>query len=375
MRRRLYYLIGIVLVALTFGAVQVDAQGALTLESVANRLNRTNARVSTIETAIAPTPTNTPKPTRMPRPTLQPTATPEPNSLLRVGVSNLFREYSMYKGMTIEVSGQVEKKNNDRVELYVPGWFSYFVCRLSPDEKNLPLVLKNRQSVILRGNSIYKESNTVYLRNCSFVSPTPVELTHMYGTRVATTATAQSVKATATIRAQKTRRSEQATKESARSTRSAVTATARAAATKRAEVTPTATPQTSETHYRKEVARILTGDGLGYDVASSIARIGDAFTRAGRNPSLILNDQWRIEVVLSTESLKMSYNDAKKLKPPISLRNFHNLMIEGLSYCNLATGKITKGIDNLDADLIEEAANLIELCGAMVGQAGADPNW
>ena len=71
----------------------------------------------------------------------------------------------------------------------------------------------------------------------------------------------------------------------------------------------------------------------------------------------------------------MSYEDARKLSPPSRLRNFHNLLIEGLSYCNLATGKITKGIDNLDADLIQEAAELIELCGAMVQRASADPNW
>lgn len=391
MSRRTKYLIGFIIVVLGFSLPAILlAQDELTLESLAGRVesllsgqNELKERMAAVETQIAPTPTKTRPPatitldaTATPSPTRGPTTTPKPESLLRIGVSDLFREYSIYRGMTIEVSGQVEKKKNDRVELHVPGWFSYFVCLLSPEEKNLPLVLKNRQSVILRGNNVYKESNTVFMRDCSFVSPTPVELTHLYGTRVATTATAQSVKATATIRAQKTRRAERATQEAARSTRRAATATARAKATKQAEGTPTPiVRQSGQNVYRSEIARIVFEDPLGYDVASALSILGDAFTRAGDNPFLFMDDQWKIEVALAIGSLSMSYDEARKLNPPSNLKAFHNLVIEGLSYCDLAGDQMVEGIDELDADALEDAVGLIELCGALLERAAADPNW
>ena len=127
----------------------------------------------------------------------------------------------MYEGMTFEVSGEVIKKWDNRVELDVPGWLSYFICWLSPDQENLPLVLKNRQRVVLLGENVSKESNTVSMRGCVFVSPSPVELGHLSGTRVASTATARSVEATATAKTQKTRRSEMATQEAVKATATA----------------------------------------------------------------------------------------------------------------------------------------------------------
>ena len=199
-------------VILVFGAVQVGAQGTLTLEGLANRLNRTDARVAAIETAIAPTLTPTPRPTRTPRPTYtpRPTATRKPTltptpiaSKFRVSADQIFTDYSMYEGMTVEVSGEVIKKSDNWVELHVPGWFSYFICWLSPNQENLPLVLKNRQYVVLQGDDVSKHGNTVSMKSCTFVSPSPVELNRLNATRVASTATARSVKATATVKAQK----------------------------------------------------------------------------------------------------------------------------------------------------------------------------
>lgn len=60
-RSRLVVLL-LMFVVLIFGAVQVGAQGTLTLEGLSSRLDRTDARVSAIETSLAPTPTRTPRP-------------------------------------------------------------------------------------------------------------------------------------------------------------------------------------------------------------------------------------------------------------------------------------------------------------------------
>ena len=231
---RMRYLIGAMVVVTVFSAPQlIRASEGVTLEELAERIDILfrgqsdfNERISVIETRMAPTVTKTRRPDPTPtkqQPTPTPTAfsTPTPAPLLRVSAEHLFADYKMYEGMTFEVSGEVIKKWDNRVELDVPGWLSYFICWLSPGQENLPLVLKNRQRVVLLGENVSKESNTVSMRGCVFVSPSPVELGHLSGTRVASTATARSVEATATAKTQKTRRSEMATQEAVKATATA----------------------------------------------------------------------------------------------------------------------------------------------------------
>ena len=240
---RMRYLIGAMVVVTVFSAPQlIRASEGVTLEELAERIDILfrgqsdfNERISVIETRMAPTVTKTRRPDPTPtkqQPTPTPTAfsTPTPAPLLRVSAEHLFADYKMYEGMTFEVSGEVIKKWDNRVELDVPGWLSYFICWLSPEQENLPLVLKNRQRVVLLGENVSKESNTVSMRGCVFVSPSPVELGHLSGTRVASTATARSVEATATAKTQKTRRSERATQEAVEAT-----ATAKTQKTRRSE--------------------------------------------------------------------------------------------------------------------------------------------
>ena len=159
-----------------------------------------------------------------------------------------------------------------------------------------------------------------------------------------------------------------------------VTATARATApviaTRRPTRKPTATPNVrGESAYRNEIERILVGDGLGYDMESALERISSLFSRAAKNPALMLNNEWKIEVTLTLAVMRQSYQDVRKLKPPNNLKQYHNYLVEGLSYCNLATDYIARGIDNFDADALEDGGGLVDLCAVMIEMAAADPNW
>ena len=73
--------------------------------------------------------------------------------------------------------------------------------------------------------------------------------------------------------------------------------------------------------------------------------------------------------------LDLPYDDALSLTPPSHLQAFHDLFVEGLRHCDLAVDKIVSGIDGIDADLMTEGSNLIVTCGALVEEAGDDPNW
>lgn len=366
-------------VLLAFGAVQVGAQGTLTLENLAERLNRTDTRVAALETVTAPTATKTRRPTatatkRKPAPTATVFRTPTPEPLLNLDVEDVFDDYLKYEGMALEVYGKVIRREDDSVELHVSGWFTYFVCWLSPDHENLPLVLDMRQEVVLRGENLGKENNTVFMTDCLFIWPSPSDLKRQYAARVASTATARSVEATQTVKAQKTRAARQATRRSATATaqaRMTMTAQARPTATRR----PDATPIPGNSNYRDKVELILVGDGKGYDVGTALSTLGDAFTRAGRDATLLLNDAWKIEVALAVAVLQVNYEDARKLNPPANLRKFHNLMVEGLSYCDLAGDQLLKGVDNVDADALEDGVGLIQLCTGMLERASTDPNW
>jgi len=91
MNRRLLYAVGIVFVVLAFGAAQVGAQGALTLESLAERIDKQDAqivqmlrrmyqletKISKLQREVFPTETPTPRPTRRPTATPRPTAAPQ----------------------------------------------------------------------------------------------------------------------------------------------------------------------------------------------------------------------------------------------------------------------------------------------------------
>ena len=243
MDRKTKYAVGIVIIVLSLSLPNLLlAQDELTLESLAERVeslfsgqSELKARVEVIETRLAPTPTKTRRPTatptkQRPSPTATAFSTPTPTPLLRVSAEQVFDDYRKYEGMTFEVSGEVIKKWDDKIELHVPGWLSYFICWLSPDQEDLPLVLNSRQYVVLQGKDVSKNRNTVSMRSCTFVSPSPVELSRLNATRVASTATARSARATATAKSQETRASERATQAAAKATKQAVTATAQAKA-------------------------------------------------------------------------------------------------------------------------------------------------
>ena len=206
--------------------------------------------------------------------------------------------------------------------------------------------------VILRGTGQRKGMGLIYIRECVLVDPSSPAPVPTRTIRPSSTPTPiPTTEAGATQRARYNAR-----------------------ATERARGTPT--PDSSnEQAYRREIAAAIVGDGSGWDVATALATLGDAFTQAGENPILILNYQWRIEVAVGVVALTQSYQNVRKLNPPDELEGFHNYVVEGLWYCDHAAGLITRAVDDMDDDALQDAVEYIELCGAMIQQALADPNW
>lgn len=64
-----------------------------------------------------------------------------------------------------------------------------------------------------------------------------------------------------------------------------------------------------------------------------------------------------IKVAAQIVTIQISYKDAEKLQPPEEIEKIHATFLEGMKYYNDAMDNLTKGIDSLDDDLINKAAN------------------
>lgn len=147
----------------------------------------------------------------------------------------------------------------------------------------------------------------------------------------------------------------------------------------RASPRPTATPTSistatpagsvDETGYRTEMEFIIL------TAAGALAEIASLSSAVGESPTLLLDDGWRADMTVQLALLRFSYDQASKTEAPLTLANFHKLVVEGLSQCDSAVDKIAGGIDEIDAELLVEGSELIAKCGDLVGQAGSDPNW
>lgn len=89
-------------------------------------------------------------------------------------------------------------------------------------------------------------------------------------------------------------------------------------------------------------------------IGSAMAEFGDLFAA----PELF-SDEWIIDVAIQLAILRLAYDDATALDPPQSLAAVHGSYISAITKLNDATFLIAEGIDNIDADSINEAANLM----------------
>ena len=139
---------------------------------------------------------------------------------------------------------------------------------------------------------------------------------------------------------------------------------------------PTSTPSLEDDSiYRDGVQRIIGDETLDYSVASSWITIGEKFDLLSEDATLIANELWQIEIAIAVASLQTAYSNAQDLQPPAHLKTFHNIFIEGLYNCDLASQEIVRGVDELNTDYLLSASTFIRLCVETLKLAYTDPNW
>ncbi len=123
---------------------------------------------------------------------------------------------------------------------------------------------------------------------------------------------------------------------------------------------PTATAEidedaAAELLYRAEMAEILE------TYYTSMQGIGTQSTAVASDVSLLFNDEWKIRTAVYLAGLTMAGESLRELKPPARLEEVHADLLEAADHFDRVVTNYSQGIDEIDADKINQAAASLEL--------------
>ena len=117
--------------------------------------------------------------------------------------------------------------------------------------------------------------------------------------------------------------------------------------------TPTVTvecPTPSERAYLTRLVEVMD------PAATAYSELGRLNLEAGNNALLFFDDTWKLEVVVQLALIQSAADGTRELTAPPSLASIHRHNLQIASAMQDGNDLYTKGIDNLDADLIEAAS-------------------
>ena len=94
-------------------------------------------------------------------------------------------------------------------------------------------------------------------------------------------------------------------------------------------------------------------------ITSQCTIVGNAFTEVGNllQDYQFGNDEWTIHVAVQLVIIRSAYDEAMDIEPPTSMADIHYKYVQGMNHFNTMTDLLTKGIDQLDTGLIEQAVS------------------
>jgi len=103
--------------------------------------------------------------------------------------------------------------------------------------------------------------------------------------------------------------------------------------------------------------------------SSSATDLSALLTDMSNDPTLLLDDVWKLDVSLQLAVLRVVYDSSVALRPPASLEVIHEGFLSGVSKTNDATFLFATAIDDIDPDLMLQASELIASANADFGEA------
>lgn len=133
---------------------------------------------------------------------------------------------------------------------------------------------------------------------------------------------------------------------------------------------PTATPGVSaeEAAYALEVAKITA------NYADSFKKIGALMTEASEKTWLLLDDEWKLEVVVCLVIWQLCGESIRDLEAPPRLQDIHQDLVQAARHIDRSSTLLSEGIDEINADKFNESTKEMLLGNEYINQATAKMN-
>lgn len=106
-------------------------------------------------------------------------------------------------------------------------------------------------------------------------------------------------------------------------------------------------------------------------IVAHTTRVGQALTELGElmsNPQMG-DDEWRLDVAVQLVTIRALYGEATEIDPPSSMTNIHYKYLQAMKHYATATDLIAEGIDELDANLIDQATTEMNMALQLTNEA------
>lgn len=121
---------------------------------------------------------------------------------------------------------------------------------------------------------------------------------------------------------------------------------------------PTAEPALSERQiYAAAVAPHLQS------IADGMQRLGEQFSKP--DPG---NNMWILRTAAATVMVELGHTELTKVTPPADLEGLHAQLLDATGDCDSAMKQVRTGLDEADADVLLQAAQLMEQCNRKINE-------
>ena len=133
----------------------------------------------------------------------------------------------------------------------------------------------------------------------------------------------------------------------------------------------TTPPETTESAPPSEPAITPSEQAYTITIADHSSKASEALYELSAlmsNP-LIGDDEWTLNVAVQLVTIQALYDEAIEINPPSSMTNIHYKYVQAMKHFESATQLIAQGIDELDANLINQATAEMNLGGQLIDEA------
>jgi hypothetical protein len=104
-------------------------------------------------------------------------------------------------------------------------------------------------------------------------------------------------------------------------------------------------------------------------VAAALADLGETFAFAGKEPLLIFDDDWRLNVAITLTTMDIATEQIRNLDPPPGLEDLHALQLQIADQLGIVASSSVQGIDEIDAVSLDETTAAIARTNTLVARS------